>query len=90
MRMQSPSNRSENKDNNIDDEGLIEPLTNRELEVLRLIALGDSNQMIAGKLVITISAVKKHTGNIFGKLNVSNRTQAVARARQLNLLEINS
>lgn len=87
--IRSPSNRSENKDNNINVEELIEPLTNCELEVLRLIALGDSNQMIAEKLVITISAVKKHTGNIFGKLNVSNRTQAVAHARQLNLLEIN-
>ena len=88
--MRSPSNRSDNKGNNVDNEGLIEPLTHRELEVLQLIALGDSNQMIAGKLVITISAVKKHTGNIFGKLYVSNRTQAVARAHQLNLLEINS
>jgi LuxR family transcriptional regulator, maltose regulon positive regulatory protein len=88
--MQSPSNRSANKGNNISVEELIEPLTNRELEVLRLIALGDSNQMIAEKLVITISAIKKHTGNIFGKLNVSNRTQAVVRARQLNLLEIKS
>lgn len=65
---------------------LIEPLTPRELEVLELIASGDSNQAIADKLVITLSAVKKHAGNIFGKLNVSNRTQAVARARQLGLL----
>ena len=44
------------------------------------------NQAIAEKLVITVSAVKKHTGNIFGKLNVSSRTQAAARARQLRLL----
>jgi len=66
--------------------GLIEPLTGRELEVLRLIAAGDSNQAIAEKLVITVSAVKKHTGNIFGKLNVNSRTQAVARARKLGLL----
>jgi len=61
-------------------------LTPRELEILRLIAAGDSNRTIAGKLVITVSAVKKHTGNIFGKLNVNSRTQAVARARQLGLL----
>jgi len=64
----------------------IEPLTPRELEVLQLISRGDSNQTIAGKLVITLSAVKKHTGNIFNKLNVSSRTQAVAHARLLELL----
>jgi LuxR family maltose regulon positive regulatory protein len=67
-------------------DGLIEPLTAREQEVLRLIATGDSNQTIAQELVITVSAVKKHTGNIFGKLNVNSRTQAVARAHQLGLL----
>ncbi|MCC6147218.1 MAG: hypothetical protein IT308_06575 [Anaerolineaceae bacterium] len=65
---------------------LVEALTSRELEVLRLIAEGDSNQVIAEKLVITVSAVKKHTGNIYGKLNINSRTQAVARARQLGLL----
>jgi LuxR family maltose regulon positive regulatory protein len=65
---------------------LVEPLTARELEVLHLIAYGDSNQAIAEKLVITVSAVKKHAGNIYGKLNVSSRTQAISRARQLRLL----
>lgn len=65
---------------------LVEPLTARELEVLRLIAEGDSNQAIAEKLVITVSAVKKHTGNIYGKLAVGSRTQAISRARQLGLL----
>lgn len=65
---------------------LVEPLSARELEVLQWIALGDSNQAIAEKLVITVSAVKKHTGNIYGKLSVSSRTQAVSRARQLGLL----
>jgi LuxR family transcriptional regulator, maltose regulon positive regulatory protein len=70
--------------------GLIEPLTTRELEVLRLIAAGDSNRTIAEKLVITVSAVKKHTGNIFGKLNVNSRTQALVRARQLGLLSADS
>jgi LuxR family maltose regulon positive regulatory protein len=64
----------------------IEPLTARELEVLKLIAAGDSNQNIADKLFITLSAVKKHSGNIFRKLNTSSRTQAVARARMLGLL----
>jgi LuxR family maltose regulon positive regulatory protein len=66
--------------------GLVEALTGRELEVLRLIAAGDSNRDIAGKLFITVSAVKKHTGNIYGKLGVNSRTQALARARQLKLL----
>jgi LuxR family maltose regulon positive regulatory protein len=70
----------------VDKSGLIDPLTPRELEVLRLIADGNSNQAIAEKLFITVSAVKKHTGNIFGKLSVNSRTQAVAWARQLGLL----
>jgi LuxR family maltose regulon positive regulatory protein len=74
----------------IESESLVEQLTPRELEVLRLIAAGDSNQTIADKLVITVRAVKKHTGNIYGKLNVSSRTQAVARARQLGLLPADS
>jgi LuxR family maltose regulon positive regulatory protein len=65
---------------------LIEPLTSREMEVLQLIATGDSNQVIADKLVITVRTVKKHTTNILGKLDVSNRTQAVARARELGLI----
>jgi LuxR family maltose regulon positive regulatory protein len=65
---------------------LIEPLTSREIEVLQLIAAGDSNRTIADKLVITVRAVKKHTGNIYSKLNVHSRTQAIARARQLGLL----
>jgi LuxR family maltose regulon positive regulatory protein len=56
------------------------------MEVLALIAAGDSNQTIADKLVITVRTVKKHTSNIIGKLNVGNRTQAAARARELGLL----
>jgi LuxR family transcriptional regulator, maltose regulon positive regulatory protein len=67
-------------------EQLVEPLTPRELEVLQLIAAGDSNQTIADKLVITARTVKKHTTNIYGKLNAGSRTQAVARARELGLL----
>jgi LuxR family maltose regulon positive regulatory protein len=68
----------------------IEPLTPRELEVLQLIAAGDSNKVIADKLTITLSAVKKHTGNIFYKLNVNSRTQAVLRARQAGILSADS
>jgi LuxR family maltose regulon positive regulatory protein len=66
--------------------GLVEPLTPREMEVLELLALGDSNQVIAQKLVITVRTVKKHNSNIYGKLNVHNRMQAVAQAREFGLL----
>jgi LuxR family maltose regulon positive regulatory protein len=66
--------------------GLVELLTERELEVLQLLALGDSNQTIAEKLVITVRTVKKHNSNIYGKLGVDNRIQAVAQARELGLL----
>ncbi|MBZ0293727.1 MAG: response regulator transcription factor, partial [Anaerolineae bacterium] len=65
---------------------LIEQLTPREMEVLQLIAIGDSNQTIADKLVITVRTVKKHITNILGKLDVRNRTQAVARAHELGLI----
>jgi len=65
---------------------LIEPLSDREREVLRLIADGLSNHEIADKLIIGLGTVKTHINNIFGKLDVKNRTQAVARARELNLL----
>ncbi|MCE7984362.1 MAG: hypothetical protein DYG89_24575 [Caldilinea sp. CFX5] len=65
---------------------LIEPLSARELHVLRLLAAGASNQAIAEELVIALTTAKKHVSNIIGKLGVENRTQAVARARALGLL----
>ncbi|MHB1413939.1 MAG: LuxR C-terminal-related transcriptional regulator [Chloroflexota bacterium] len=65
---------------------LAETLSERELEVLRLIAAGRSNKEIASRLVLAIGTVKKHTSNIFGKLGVESRTQAVARARELGLI----
>jgi LuxR family maltose regulon positive regulatory protein len=68
---------------------LVEPLSSRELEVLHLIDNGLSNGEIAGQLFISLSTVKGHTTNIFGKLNVKNRTQAVARAHDLGLLPVN-
>ncbi len=63
-----------------------EILSKRELELLRLIAAGRSNKQIADELFISIGTVKRHTANIFDKLDVSNRTEAVARAREINLL----
>ncbi|MFC4600038.1 LuxR C-terminal-related transcriptional regulator [Cohnella hongkongensis] len=65
---------------------LIEPLSDRELEVLRLVAQGLSNQEIAERLYLALSSVKGHNRNIFGKLQVQRRTEAVARARELGLL----
>jgi len=65
---------------------LLEPLTDRELEVLRLMAAGRSNTEIAHALVVAVSTIKTHVNRIFGKLGVTSRTQAVARARELHLL----
>lgn len=65
---------------------LHEPLSPRELEVLNLLATGLTNREIAARLFIEAGTVKRHTANIYGKLNVNNRTQAVAIARELHLL----
>jgi LuxR family maltose regulon positive regulatory protein len=65
---------------------LPEPLTPREQEILRLIAAGLTNREIGDRLFISPETVKKHTGSIFGKLGVGRRTEAVARARALDLL----
>ena len=65
---------------------LAEPLTNRELEILGLIAAGMRNQNIADQLFISVSTVKRHIANAYGKLDVTHRTEAVARANELNLL----
>jgi LuxR family maltose regulon positive regulatory protein len=67
-------------------QNLVEPLSERELEVLRLIAAGRSNQEIADTLIIALSTVKRHINNLYGKLDVQSRTQAILRARELNLL----
>ena len=67
-------------------DALIEPLTERELEVLRLVAQGLSNREISERLFLALSTVKGHTRIIFDKLQVQRRTEAVARARELGLL----
>jgi LuxR family maltose regulon positive regulatory protein len=66
--------------------GLAERLTDRELEVLGLLAAGRSNRDIAADLVVTLDTVKKHVSHILGKLGAVNRTEAVARARGLGLI----
>jgi predicted ATPase/DNA-binding CsgD family transcriptional regulator len=68
------------------DQNLLVPLNEREIEVLRLIAEGLSNHEIAERLVIALSTVKWHINNLFGKLGVHSRTQAVAQAKELGLL----
>jgi LuxR family maltose regulon positive regulatory protein len=65
----------------------VEPLSDRELEVLRLLAAGKSNQEIADALILAVGTVKKHLNNIFGKLGVESRTQCIVRARDLQLIE---
>jgi LuxR family transcriptional regulator, maltose regulon positive regulatory protein len=66
--------------------GGVEPLTAREIDVLRLLAAGHSNQAIARELVVAVGTVKRHVNSILGKLQAQSRLQAVARARELDLL----
>jgi LuxR family maltose regulon positive regulatory protein len=65
----------------------VDRLTDREREVLRMIALGKRNQEIAHELVVTLDTVKKHATHVFEKLGVASRTQAVTEARKLGLVE---
>jgi LuxR family maltose regulon positive regulatory protein len=65
---------------------LIEPLTDRELAVLRQVAAGSSNQEIAERLVISVGTVKAHIYHITAKLGARSRTEAVARAREAGIL----
>jgi LuxR family maltose regulon positive regulatory protein len=65
---------------------LIEPLSERELEVLRLVAQGLTNNEISQRLVLALSTIKGHNLRIFGKLQAQNRSEAVRRARELGLL----
>jgi LuxR family maltose regulon positive regulatory protein len=67
-------------------ESLVEPLTERELEVLCLVVAGLPNPEIAEELVIAVSTVKSHVNHIHGKLGVESRTQAVVKAQELALL----
>jgi len=67
-------------------QSLVDPLSERELEVLRLVAAGLSNREIAERLIITVGTVKTHVHNICGKLDARGRTRAVACARELDLI----
>jgi LuxR family maltose regulon positive regulatory protein len=67
-------------------QSLVEPLSEREIEVLRLMAEGCKYKEIADRLVVSINTVRHHTRNVYGKLDVNSRTQAIGRARELNLL----
>jgi LuxR family maltose regulon positive regulatory protein len=64
----------------------VEALTEREIEVLELVAEGLTNREVAQRLFLSVSTVKVHTYNIYSKLDVHNRTQAVAKARVLGIL----
>jgi LuxR family maltose regulon positive regulatory protein len=74
------------KKSQVDQSGLIEPLSEREIDVLQLLAKGLTNQVVATRLFISLHTVKAHTRNIYSKLGVNNRTQAVDRARTLGIL----
>ncbi len=65
---------------------LAEPLTSREIEILRLVAAGMRNQEIADQLFISLPTVKRHIANAYGNVGVRHRTEAVARANELRLL----
>lgn len=65
---------------------LVEPLTQREREVLHLLSGGASNREIACRLIVSVNTVKRHVYNLCSKLGVQSRTQAIARARSLHLL----
>jgi LuxR family maltose regulon positive regulatory protein len=65
---------------------LVEPLTDREYEILVLIAQGLSNRDIADRLFVEVSTVKRHINNCYGKLGVSSRAQAILKAQSLKLV----
>jgi ATP/maltotriose-dependent transcriptional regulator MalT len=64
----------------------VDPLSSGELEILEILASGRSNQSIAAELVVTLDTVKKHVSHVLAKLGAANRTEAVARARELRLI----
>jgi DNA-binding CsgD family transcriptional regulator len=71
---------------NVSSTRLEDPLSEREIEVLSLLASGKTNSEVAGDLFVSVGTVKSHTGNIYRKLSAKNRTEALARARELGLI----
>ena len=71
----------------LDQTKLAEPLTTRELEVLALLGTGVTNREVANQLFVSVGTVKRHTHNIYGKLGVKNRTQALIRSQELGLVD---
>ena len=85
--MEAPE-QTDSSQRQVPDIGLVEPLSERELEVLQLITEGLTNKEIAAMLYLSSNTVKAHTHNIYGKLSVKNRTQAVGRAKALGILPL--
>ena len=69
------------------DDGLVEKLSEREMEVLMFVAAGLSNKQITEELFISLSTVKTHLRNIYGKLDVHSRTEAIVKAKNLGFLK---
>ena len=82
----SPVGPSANASSGATRESLVEPLSEREMEVLALLASGRSNKEVARELFVAVGTVKTHTNNIYRKLGTKNRAEALARARSLKLL----
>jgi LuxR family maltose regulon positive regulatory protein len=82
-----PFDSAQDKSSSLIPQPLIEPLSEREIEVLQLIAEGLTNREIANRLYLSLNTVKVHTRNIYGKLGVNHRTKAVAQAQRLGLLK---
>jgi LuxR family maltose regulon positive regulatory protein len=74
------------KELTVNTQALVEPLSQREIEVLRLMAEGYKYKEIAERLVISVNTVRHHTRNVYGKLEVNNRAQAIGKAKKLNLM----
>jgi ATP/maltotriose-dependent transcriptional regulator MalT len=82
-----PTHPNEQKDARSSVPPLVEPLTEREKEVFELLASGRTNREIAADLFVTVGTIKAHTSNIYAKLQARNRAEALARARELGLLD---